>query len=369
MDNKDVEKNNIPENELPKMTNDNNQADFSSIFHVASEEGKENNNTSNPQTSQETPVESVQQIPQRPVKKKEVFNGEEKLLYEIKPEKEGNPIVPALFFLALIGMIFLLPFISKKFSFTFLNPTAGTQTTAPEETPDYYYFNKSTVKATIGDLEFTNFLKSNINGEYRVSFTIKNNAEKTYQFDKKYYVVLYNSKEKVVFRSLIHSFEAIGAMGAKTLTLNITKNAFESSDRFKIEEIPISTYPEASITEKEGEYEVMKCVYNNNTIKYYFIDGELAKIYDVVREDKANSYTYETNKAMYKEYSNKYKTVNNLSSIFIETEEYYQMVNEFDLKLIPDASLSQLQTYRFFKYKEDKDTISFELEAQAYICS
>ena len=44
------------------------------------------------------------------------------------------------------------------------------------------------------------------------------------------------------------------------------------------------------------------------------------------------------------------------------------MVNEFDLKLIPDASLSTLQTYRFFKYKENKDIISFELEAQAYNC-
>lgn len=366
MDNKEVEKNTIPTNDLPKMANDNNQADFSSIFNVASEE---KNNQANSQTLETTP-EQVVQVPERPVKKKEIFNGEEKLLYEIKPEKEGNPIVPALFFLVLISVIFLLPFISEKYDFKFINVNSTASNQNSEELPEYYFFNRSTVKATIGDLEFTNFIKSQINGEYRISFTIKNNAEKTYQFDKKYYVVLYNEKEKIVYRSLIHSFEAIGAMGAKTITLNITKNAFDASDRFKIEEIPVSTYPEASISEKEGEYEVMKCVYNTNTIKYYFINGELAKIYDVVREDKETSYSnYETNKQMYKEYSNKYKTISNLSSIFIETDEYYQMVNEFDLKLIQDASLSQLQTYRFFKYKESKDIISFELEAQAYICS
>lgn len=365
MDNKELEKNNIPENDLPKMANDNNQADFSSIFNVASEEKKEKDTESTPET---TP-EQVVQVPERPVKKKEVFNGEEKLLYEIQPEKEGNPIVPLLFFLTLIVVIAMLPLISKKYDFKFMNPSPNASH-LNEEQPDYYYFNRSTVKATIGDLEFTNFIKSHIYGEYRVSFTMKNNAEKTYQFDKKYYLVLYNEREKIVHRALIHSFEAIGAMGAKTVTLNITKNAFESADRFKIEEIPVSTYPEAQISEKEGEYEVMKCTYNTNTIKYYFIDGELAKIYDVVREDKINSYqTYDNNKLMYKNYSEKYKKINNLSSIFIETDEYYQMVNEFDLKLIPDASLSTLQTYRFFKYKENKDIISFELEAQAYNCS
>lgn len=364
---KDLVKENTPDIEIPKMAQEP-QADFSKIFNVASEEkveipkAKENE----PQvigelSTEETPKPKVEKKPSQ-------FNGEEKVLYEIKPEKESSPVVPAIFFTILIAAIFLLPYVSKQLDFTFI-PTADNQQVAAEETEEFYYFNKSSVRAKIGDLEFTNFVKSNINGEYRVSFTITNTALRTYRFNKKYYVVLYDEKENVLFHSLIYSYEAIGAMGAQSITLNITENAFKKSDRFKIEEIPTSTYPEVTLIEKEGEYEVMKCTYINNTIKYYFKDDKLVKIHDEYKESKDSSSNYTANKTKYKNLSDQYKTVPNFSSIFIETDVDFQMINEIELSKITEAQLTELSTYRFFKYSESKDIISFELESQAYTCS
>lgn len=369
MDNKDIKKDipkeNTPNVEIPKIAQEP-QADFSKIFNVASEEKVEV-----PKIKEATPEEKTE-VPEEPVKKVDKipsqFNGEERILYEIKPESESSPIVPALFFATLILSIFLFPLVSKHLDLSFV-PAEAPTSVQTEQTDEFYYFNKSSVRVSIGDLDFTNFVKSNINGEYRISFNVTNKALRTYRFEDKYYVVLYDEKENVVFRSLIYSYEAIGAMGAQSITLNVTEHAFKKSDSFKIEEIPVSTYPKVNLVEKEGEYEVMKCVYNNNTIKYYFKEDKLVKIYDEYKETAKDSYDYTANKAKYKNLSNKYKQVPNLSSIFIETDVDFQMINEFELKEITDVQITELNTYRFFKYNEHKDVVSFELESQAYTCS
>ena len=367
MDNKgettDSVKQNIKEIELPKPGKEQ-QADFSQIFGAASEEKVEI-----PTSEKEIPKVKEQSIEQPKIEKKPVqYNGTEKVLFEIEPEKEASPVVPAIFFAILLSCIFLLPYVSKHFDFTFI-PLNEVQQSGEETEGEYYFFEKSSVRAKIGDLEFTNFVKSSANDEYHISFTITNTALRTYRFDKKYYVVLYDANENVLFYSLIYSYEAIGAMGAQTITLNITENAFKKSNRFKIEELSIDSYPKVNLVEKEGEYEVMKCTYHNNTIKYYFKEDKLVKIYDVYKETLNQSKDYASSKAKYQSLSEKYKTVPNFSSIFIETNEDFQMINEFELSKITEAQLAELNTFRFFRYGESKDVISFELESQAYTCS
>ena len=44
------------------------------------------------------------------------------------------------------------------------------------------------------------------------------------------------------------------------------------------------------------------------------------------------------------------------------------MINEVNLKNISDVTMTQLRTYRFFKFKENIKTVSFEMEAQGYNC-
>ena len=139
--------------------------------------------------------------------------------------------------------------------------------------------------------------------------------------------------------------------------------------KFKIEEVPVSTYPEVKLIEKEGEYDVLTCKYNNNTIKYYFLSNKLEKIYDVYVEKKEGSYNYDANLEKYRATSNKYKEIPNFSSTFIESDEDFQMINEANLSDIKESELTTLKTFRFFKKGESKDVVNFELESQAYTCS
>ena len=308
------------------------------------------------------PVQEVQQPRQQ-----SAFNGNEEVLYTLEEEKEKNPIFILFVFVGLIAMVFILPLISKRIEFKVFQPTVETPGGTTEEKDDYYYFEKASTRAKIGTLELTNFVKSHENNEYKVSFTLNNVGEKSYDFSKKYYIVMYEGN-KIIYRALIHSYEGLGALSATTLSLHISKLAFDNSNRFKLVEIQPATYPAVKTINEDGDYDVLICTYNYNQIKYYFKNEELHRIYDEYEEPKLNNILYEEHKTQYETSSNKYKQIKDLSSIFIETEEDFRMINEVNLKNISDVTMTQLRTYRFFKFKENIKTVSFEMEAQGYNC-
>ena len=101
----------------------------------------QNNNTTQPEQNVPTQeqVQQVQQVtPEAEVqqRKKSMFNGEEEVIYTFEEEKEGSPLIPILLFIALIGIILILPLISKKISFNVFEPTPITQTPTGEEEGD-----------------------------------------------------------------------------------------------------------------------------------------------------------------------------------------------------------------------------------------
>lgn len=358
-------------------------ADFSSIFNVESEEkavlpasvklednvnkevqniGKKDGTIVLGNAQPENEEKDTKEEP-----KGAVFNSKERLLYEIKPEKEGNPIVVVLFFAFLLSMIVILPYISKKYDL-WTGKNNDPVTAPEEEESEYYYFNRSSVRAKIGGLEFTNFVKSKQNREYFLTFNITNTNSNAYQFDKKYYVVFYDG-ESVVYRALIYAYEAIGSNAATEVTLTINERGYNSADKFKIAEVPVAAYPEVETTEKDGDYSVLKCNYINDEVKYYFLDKKLAKIKETYTETFDSSANYESQKVAYRNLSQSYKNVKNFNSTFVETNTYFTMINEFDHKDISDSTLYNLKTYKFFKYNENINTVSYELEAQGYTCS
>lgn len=360
----------VPNNNIEKESSNIVPADFSSIFHVESEEKNEPQQVSTQAPKVEVPESAKDplKIDDKPQKiKKELYNSDERLLYEIKPEKEGNPIVVVLFFCLLFGMIVALPYISKKISYegggtpVENNPNNG-------EEDDMYQFNKSSVRAKLGDLEFTNFVKTKKNNEYLLTFNITNTAEKPYRFEKKYYVVMYDG-DLVVYRALIHSYDAIGSNATAEITLTISERGYSKANKFKIEEIPTAKYPEKNIIEKEGEYQVLTCTYHNDELKYYFLDNQLSKIKETYTESIESNINYEAEKRKYQEMSRKYNGIENFSSNFIITNTDFTMINEFNHKDITDATILSLKNYSFFRYNETKEIVSFEMEGRGYKCS
>ena len=325
--------------------------------------------TSEEQPTEKDKVEKEEPILKQP-KNRAAFNGEEEIIFKLNEEKDANPLVPILLIAVLIVVVLLLPFISKKIEIRGINTEPSVETPQQptnQEEDEFFYFDRSSTRAKIGNLELTNLVKSFEENEYRLSFTLNNVGEKSYDYSKKYYIVMYKD-EKVVYRALIHSYDGLGALSATTLSLRITKSAFNNTNKFKLVEIPAASYPSVRTSSVEGNYDVLTCTYNYNTIKYYLINNELYKIYDEYNESKANNEYYEKHRNQYEQDSQKYQNVAKLPSVFVETEEDFRMINDIDLSQVADATMVQLRTYRFFRYKENIKTISFEMEAQGYTC-
>lgn len=370
-------------------------ANFSSIFNTESEEQPTPQNapaTGAPKVSTENTVSNTESTPQAtstPVNEQapqtieadhsskknltDEFNADEKVLYTIPEETESNPIGVFIFFTIIIAFIFLLPAISsgtKQYLNSFSDSNTTTETEETEQDDEYYYF-KTSLKATIADLEFTNFVTSKDTKieEYRISFTINNIGSSVYQFDKKYYVVLYD-EDQIVDYTLIHSYEPLAPNAARELTLVISQKGFENADRLKIEEIPTSKYPDVEMNLTDGDYKILTCSYLHDEMEYYFLEGKLSKIKETY-STTTDDVNYESDKETYQELFTKLNSISGINSVFVENQGNagFKMVNSFELKNVQDTSLANLEIYRFFKYNEDVNTVSFEMEAQGYTCN
>ena len=371
---------NIPEsNENKEEVKAQNQtldpaADFSSIFHVESEELPTEKKVEPPVANQnlvpEVKVEEntkPQEETSAPKFNKDLFNQEEKVLYEIKPEKEGNPLVVVFLFICLVAFIILLPSIVKVANYRF-SQVINKPSEEPEE-DEIYELGSTSVRVTKDNLELYNFITSKENDEYYLNFTLTNKSSQPYMYDKKYYITLYDN-QAIIGYALIHSYDVVAAYGASEVKVVITEGAYRKADHFKIEEIVPSRYPNETTTETEGEYKVLTCTHLHDEIKYYFdnSNNSLIKIKETFKETQANSKTYINDKDKYRALSEKYKQIDNFTSTFVETNTDFTMLNEIELKDIPDKTMSDLKVYRYFKYSENINTISFEIEAQGYTC-
>lgn len=297
------------------------------------------------------------------------FNASEQVLFTQEEEKEGNPIIIGVLFIVLIIFVFALPKIPKfggKFHDFFTKHTTTVQPTIEEEEETKHKFSDSQIKATIGNLELTNFVRSYQNQNYEINFTIINSADETYIYDKKYYINFYEH-DKLIYRALIHSYSPLASKAAKELSLIISKRAYESADSFELEEISQRQYPDVNIQNTNGDYKVLTCKYNNDTIEYNFEDDTLFSVKETYNET-SDTTTYEQDKNEMKSISNKYENTEGMTSTFVETPTDFTMLTEFDLKDIPDRTLSNLEVYKFFKFRTSSKIVVFEMSALGYSC-
>lgn len=310
----------------------------------------------------------VVELPKEKKLKNDAFNSEEKVLYEIKQEAEGNPLVVVAFIVILIGFVIALPIIAEKTNaFKSENAPLATNPTPAEPEPEQIGHKGFHEDATIDNIRIFNLVTSYINEEYKVSFTLVNEGKEAYTFDKKYYLLLYD-EEKLLYRALIHSYEAVASKSAIEMNLAISEKAYNDANKYEIEEITTGRYPSTYLTQKEGEFDVLKCSYLKNQITYYFQDQMLMKI----KEEHTDSFDanprYEETKQNYYKLSNDYNLVNGFTSIFVDNQSDFRLINELDLVTIQNKDLSDLKVYRYFKFRESVDVVAFELGSQGYTC-
>lgn len=340
----------------------------------------------------EVPVQSVQEVEQSvspqirienenknekkvvdtTFKNPDAFNNKEKVLYELKPEKEGNPIGVAIIFIILLAGLFMLPFADRWLNKPNQNPPAPAPIPTEEETnddglDDTFVFNSEQVSAGIGGLEFKNFVTEGTNNGYKIHFTIINNNESSYSYKKKYYMDFYEG-ENLIYHALIHSYKILAAKGSAELSLPISEKAYNKADSIKLVETKTTLYPKHEFLVTEGEYGLLTCRYYNSEIIYYFKNGLLEKIRETYNNKDYQSENYQSLKIEQQSIINKYQEVQGINANFIETETEFTSQIDFELANVKDSALTNLKVYRFFKYHEKGDIIAYEMPAMGYSC-
>lgn len=303
------------------------------------------------------------------------FTRNEEVLYTEKEEKEGNPIVLLVIFAVIVSFVFLLPVINTNLrkifglDYSYFENKWSATPTAPQiqQETQKHSFKDSSTRVEIGNLALTNFVTTKNDEKYEIDFTIINEGDESYIYDKKYYIVLYND-DNLIYRALIHSYKPLASKAADELSLPITEFAYKRANGFELVEISETQYPEVEFVGQSDNYDLLTCTYNNDTMEYYFEDNMLIKVKEKYFEEKMESYTYQEDYEDYKGYSYKYNQINGFESTFVETSEDFTMIATGNLNQIQDITMSDLKVYKFFKYRTNSRVVAFEMSALGYTC-
>lgn len=332
-------------------------------------------------TETQTPV--VQQVPNNTKNDKQVFdsnyknpdafNNKEKVLFEIEPEKESNPVGTLIIFAILIVGLLFLPLADKLINrnktniYTPIHNQAG-EIINNNGLDNMFYFDTQQVSAGIGGLELKNFVTEETTTGYKINFTIINSNESAFLFNKKYYMDFYEG-ETLLYHALIHSYKPIAAKAATEMSLEISEKAYVRADSIKLVETKPELYPTYKFDSKEGEYDTLTCTYGKSVTVYYFKDNMLKKIRETYNNKEYTKEDYSKDKSQKSSEIKRYQGVAGMNANFVETETEFTAQLDFELSEVQASTLSTLQVYRFFKYHEQAKVIAYEMPAMGYTCS
>lgn len=378
MDNKELNNNQVTNNtpELPATNNENQISSSIELPEIAMPKKQEHIPTLQELEAQRK-AEENQILVQKKENHEKMFNRDDEILYTVEDEKEGNPLViVGLFAVIALFVLFLQPintFINKTFGLEinfFPNQTTPSNTNNPtiQEEDQKYSFKDPSKRVKIGPLALTNIvIVKNNSGEYEIDFTIINESEESYIYDKKYYIVLYDD-DNILYRSLIHSYSPLAAKAANELTLPVNEAAYKRANGFKLEEISETQYPKVEFTSQIDEYDVLTCSRGNDTMEYYFEDNMLIKEKEKYFEESMDSTNYQENLNDYKNKSENYNNIDGITATFVETSSDFTMISEIELEKIQDITIKNLQVYKLFKYRTNSRTVAFEMNSMGYTC-
>lgn len=313
------------------------------------------------------------QVTKTDYKNPEAFNNKEKVLYEQEEEPDSNPTGVLIIFGVLILGILFLPLVDRvvykntgKNAYQNIFDDAQGVVNQPN-LDNRFFFDTNQISAGIGTLELKNFVTSESEFGHEITFTIINNGDDAYLFDKKYYMDFYKGEE-LLYHALIHSYRPIASKAAAELTLAISKKAYDNADSIKLVEIKTIKYPELTFTTREDEYELLTCTYGRTETVYYFKDKMLEKIRETYTNKDYSDEKYAGDKNDYSKLVSQYRDIDGINANFVETPTEFTAQIDFALVEVQDNILSGLKQYRYFKYHEKADIVAFEMSAQGYVC-
>lgn len=383
--NSDTPKPSMNQTEEPKSTTTENSEAIekdsipvtTNIFGLEEEEKEEN-----PVIVEEPKVEKKEEIvEEKQEEENATINGEEKVVFEYKKQKEIGPLPIVLFFLFIGGIIVFLPSIQKYFQdykngkITISGSPIEQEEVKPTEEEQieeetYYNFDSETT-ISINRLTLSNFQKKAEGINYFITLNVENKDRLTYTYSEKIYIELYNANKTLLARTLLESDKSIAASSIEEISLIVNEKVFSEVTQMVIKQIDPNTYQAITIDENLKEQQELICTLDNRTTIYTFKDYKLLSIDDQIikkRTDYLDNLSYQEDNLNYKQMANTNNLITGLSASVLDDINEFSYAIKIDLSNITDIDLGSLETRNYYTKNTEARIVAFEMVSRGYNC-
>lgn len=282
-----------------------------------------------------------------------------------KQREAGNPIFILIIFAVLIGFIFYIPEIYKKYNEDISNFLRGDK---PEEEKDDKDDKKAALSAyyQLGskkDIKFNEIVVTNIslNSDKTVSFTI--NTDDTIDLDElDYYVEFYEERTTFVGRRALHG----KVTKNRSFALDVSSLQLTTTTFMVLSHISDATIKPLDTTTDESGLSTIKCSRKEEVYEYQFYLKKLSKT--------TYKYTYSNNNldefaASLLEMQKKEKAYNEYTGVnarITENATSYIFLSEFDYENV--TSFKRVGDPLIFDKGTLNNVVKFKMDAEGFDC-
>lgn len=279
---------------------------------------------------------------------------------------EQSPFLIIGIFLFLLLFIFFLPslvnFIKGDVTTDYGTPTEKEpeKEQEPEEKEEAYYELNDTLNVSLEKTLVINNFKLENN---EIEFTITNNGETRFNFNKKNYFLELYTIENTLLERIILKKESIDKETSTTFRYSLVSSK-EIVKKIRFVEKEIADYPNIDLQKNEAGEELLVCTKETETLTYKFQEGKLVTITDEIN----NTNTEEDDNALLESWKNKsavYNNIGGISSTFIDTGNGFFVNTVVDLK---NVKIANVDNENYYAYETKPKVVKFEMEARGFRC-
>lgn len=282
-----------------------------------------------------------------------------------KQNKAGNPIFILIIFIALLGFLFFVPEIYKKFNGNFMNFFGGgNKTEEDKKKPD----DLSPVSAfyqlgSNGSLKFNEITLSDISLGQDKILKLTINAEEDVDLDEKdYYVEFFKNRKTFVGRRVLHG----KVVKNLPVELDVSNLDVDTTTYMVVSHIGEITKPKDELSSDESGLSSITCTKGNESYEYEFYLQRLTKTIYKYNYENSDLDEYAEKLLAYQKQEKAYNTNPGVTARIVENGNTFIFISEFDNREV--ETFSNMKDSKLY----DRDTVSyivkFKMDAEGYEC-
>lgn len=293
------------------------------------------------------------------------MNGEDN---KEKEKKAGNPLFILIIFICLLGFLFFVPDIYKKFNsgMAEILGVGSKDDDKVNEKPDdgkdaisdqYQIGSKSTVQ--FNEITLSNM---DLNEENILTFTIE--ADKTINLDDlNYYLEFYRNRKTFIGRRVLTG----EVKKSKTFMIDVSNLDIDTTVYFTISHIGDDAIKSTDAPSDESGLASLVCTKNEESYEYEFSLNKLSKVVKKMTFTNLNIDEYAKALLEYEKKENEYNELRGVTSKIVETENNsFIFMIEFDYSEV--AVFNTFKDNNLFKKDNMYGIVKFKMDSRGYDC-